>query len=156
MTPGSEAPSPPARRRLFLLFGAVTYVALLIAGLGVTSLFLDENVLDADGFGQLPGVIGVVVSTLAWAGVVAPALRRRGSIAAAVLAGVLAATGYGLGVFVTGVLVGADVAVAASAISRLVTLGFALVIAVAGVLAATGALVAVRSSGGTARWPWEK
>lgn len=158
MTTGSEAPSPPSpsRRHLYLLLGAVMYIALLIAGLGITSLFLDADVINADGFGQLPGAVGVVASTLAWAAIVAPALRGRGSLGAAVLAGVIAAAAYCLGVFVTAIVVGADLAVAASAVSRLVTLGFALVIAIAGVFAATGALVAVRSSGGTARWPWEK
>lgn len=156
MSTGS-APSPPSapRRRLLLLFGAIAYFALLIAGLGVTSLLIDEDVIDADGFGQLPGAVGVAASVAAWVAVTAPALRRRGSIGAALLAGLVAAAAYGTGVFFTGLVVGAELAVAASALSRLVTLGFLFVIAIGGVLAATGALVVARTGEGTPRWPWE-
>ena len=113
------------------------------------------------GAGLSPWAPGTVGTLLAW--VLYPLIRTPLSefvflalLASLFLAGVIAAAAYCLGVFVTAIVVGADLAVAASAVSRLVTLGFALVIAIAGVFAATGALVAVRSSGGTARWPWEK
>jgi hypothetical protein len=135
--------------------GAIVFVALSIAGLGVTSLLLDVDVIEAPGLGQLPGAVGFAAALVAWVAVLAPALRARPGVGIGVLAGIAAGAAYTAGIFVGALGVGTDVALAASVAWRLVTTGFAAVVAIAGILAATGAAVAVRTSG-RSEWPWER
>jgi len=154
--PGTaDAPDAPRRILVVLALWGGVFFALLVAGLGMTSLLLEADVIAVDGVGQAPGVVGVCAALAAWAGVTYPALRRRAGVGAAVLAGAAAGVAYVGGVVVTAIVTGTDPALAVSIAGRLVTDGFAVVVAVAGVLAAVGAVVAVRMRPGAARWPWE-
>lgn len=153
-TPGS--PASPSRRLAISAFGAVTFVALVIAGLGMLSLLTESDVIAVEGLGQVPGVVAVVVALLGWLAVIAPATRRRFGVGTALVAGLTAGLCHVLTVLVATTVSGGDPALAAGVAGRLISGGFAPVVAGAGLLAGTGAAVLRRSGSGTAQWPWEK
>lgn len=155
-TARGPAGASAARRRAVLAFAAVVFVSLTIAGLGLVSLFQDADVIEVPGLGPIPGVVGVVVALVGWALVTARLLRLRAGVAWALLAGLVAGACYPLAVLVATLFAGADPSDAAGIAGRLIVLGFAPVVAVAGLLSATGAAVAVRTGDQTPRWPWER
>lgn len=80
----SEAPESgggSVRPLTALAFTTIGFVALVIFGLGMTSLATGEDVIDTPGLGQAPGVTGVVLATAAYAAALWAAIGRsaRGS-----------------------------------------------------------------------------
>ena len=152
-----DAGASDRRRALAVLaFAAVAFVALLIFGLGVASLLLDQAVNAEPGMSQAPGIAGTVVATLGFVLVVWPALRAKGGAGRAVLAALAAAFGYVAG-FAAGALgAGSDPFRALAVAGALAVSWPPAVIAVAALVSAAGALVAVRAEPGGARWPWER
>lgn len=145
------------RRSLtILVFAAVGFAALVIAGLGVASLLLDSPVIGEPGLTQVPGILGTVLAILGFTAVTYPALRRRGSVGMALIAGLSAAAGYVLGVVVGAVISGIDPFRALGVAGALAVSWPMAVIVVAGIVAAALALVAVRAGPGAAQWPWER
>lgn len=154
--PPTDGRSDPAGASpvVVLVFGAAAFVAFAIAGLGMMSLLLDADVIEQPGLGPLPGVVGFVAAVAAWVAVMGPALRRRAGLSASIGAGLAAGAAYAAAVFVGVLFAGSDPAIAAAVAWRLVTAGFAAVVAIAGILVGTGAAVAVRTPD-RPRWPWE-
>ncbi|WP_396642341.1 hypothetical protein [Microbacterium sp.] len=154
MTDASGADRP--RSLTILAFAAVGFVALLIFGLGVIGLALDEAVIAERGLTQLPGILGTVTAIIGFMAVTYPALLRRASIGMALLAGLAAALGYVVGVAIGALISGIDPLRAFGVAAGIAVSWPMPVIVVAGVVSAAIALVAVRAGPGGARWPWER
>lgn len=91
-----STPDPLSRSRRAGAVGAgiVTDVALIIAGLGMTSLLLDEPVIATPGLGQAPGVIAVTASVVVFAAVLWGALGRARVIGTVVVSALTAFLSY--------------------------------------------------------------
>ncbi len=183
---GSTGPSQgPVRPPVALAFATMGFVALLIFGLGMTSLATGEDVIATPGLGQAPGITGVVCATLAFAGGLWAAIARAGSrtdataparraTPAAVVAGAgtsavarhpsywgaawtTAATflAYLGGVWFGAVFTGADLGAATAVVGRLATSWFGLVVAAAAFVSAWSGIALVRTRARRPRWPWE-
>ena len=138
-----------------LAFATMTFVALLIFGLGMLSLALGEDVISTPGLGQAPGIVATVLATAAFAGGLWVAVRPRRSAddatprrpsfwgAAWTTAAVFLA--YLVGVFVGAVATGADLAVAASVAGASRRPGSASVVAGAALISAWGGIALVRT-----------
>jgi hypothetical protein len=146
----------PVRPVVALVLATVGFVALLIFGFGMVSLFLNADVIEAPGLGQIPGVVGTTASVLAFAAVLGAAVFRPAptywTALWAALAGVI---GYLVGLWIAAVLMGVDAAVATAVAGRIATTWFGAVIAFAGAVAAWGGIALVRTRAERPRWPWE-
>jgi len=139
-----------------MAFAITGYVALAIFGLGITSLVTDQEVVAVPGLGQLSGVGGMTLSTLAFGGGLWAAVRRPQPSFWGVPGVVLGAfLGYLAGVWLAGLIGGADVAAATAAVGQLATSWFALVLLAAALVAAWGGIALVRTRARRPRWPWE-
>lgn len=137
-------------------FAVVGFFALLIAGFGMLSLLSGDEVLPVTGLGQVPGVVGAALATLAFAVTMWMAVRRpHPSYVAAGLAVVTTFLAYLLGVLIGAVLAGIDLARAAAAIGGFATSWFAVVLAGAALIAGWGGIALVRTRASRPRWPWE-
>lgn len=183
---GSDGPSQgPVRPPVALAFATMGFVALLIFGLGMTSLAMGEDVIASPGLGQAPGITGVVCATLAFAGGLwaaiarassrtdaaaptggaAPAAAGPGSIAGAGArhpsywgaAWTTAATflAYLGGVWFGAGFTGADLGVATAVVGRLATTWFGFVVAAAAFVSSWAGIALVRTRARRPRWPWE-
>ncbi|WP_442574696.1 hypothetical protein ACSBPH_12705 [Microbacterium sp. F51-2R] len=154
----ADRPPEHGHVRPLVALGLVTaaFGALVICGLGVTSLLLDQDVIAVPGLGQVPGVIGTIFAIGAFALVVWLAIRRpQPSYWSAALAAVVTLLAYPLGVWFGAVVTGADLAAAAGAAGAVVTSWFGLVIALAAFACAWAAVALVRTNARRPRWPWE-
>ena len=68
MSERQEPSGGPVRPGVALAFATASFIALLIFGLGMLSLFIGEDVIEAPGLGQVPGVLAVALATVAFAG----------------------------------------------------------------------------------------
>ena len=183
---GSDGPSQgPVRPPVALAFATLGFVALLIFGLGMTSLATGQDVIATRGLGQVPGITGVVCATLAFAGGLWAAIARAGrrtdaaapardpAPAAAVAAPITGAgpqhpsywgaawttaatfLAYLGGVWFGAVFTGADLGVATAVVGRLATTWFGLVVAAAAFVSAWSGIALVRTHARRPRWPWE-
>ena len=106
--PGSSGAVRPLAA---LAYATVGFVALVIAGFGMTSLLLDADVIAVPGLGAAPGALGVALATLSFAGVVWATVRTaRPSYGGSALAAVAAFLGYLAGVWFGALLAGVDLA----------------------------------------------
>ncbi|MFJ4037329.1 hypothetical protein ACIPVB_04545 [Microbacterium sp. NPDC090007] len=139
-----------------VVFAAVTFIALSIATLGVTSLVLDADVIPVRGLGPIPGVIGQLGALAAFAGVLWWGLRADPpGYLTAVPCAIGAYVGEVVGVVVGALVSGADLARGISA-SGSVALGFAgPVVALAALVAGLLGVFLVRSRSSGPRWRWE-
>ena len=157
----TQSPSGPRRGGLLrVLMGTARFIALLIFGTGMASLLTETDVITAPGFGQLPGVVGVVVATIAFIATIAPpVLRGNPRYSAAFWAAIACYLAYLAGIFVAATLGGADPALAASVVARLATFWYGPIVALSAAIAAVGVLsiTQAREHGiRGARWPWER
>lgn len=137
-------------------FATAGFVALLIAGLGMTSLLLDQDVIGVAGLGQLPGIAATVLTTAAFAASLWAALRRQHpSFSGVVVTTVVTALAYPAGVFLGALFAGADLGPATSAAAGVVLSWFGVVVAGAALVSAWGAIALVRTGASRPRWPWE-
>ncbi|WP_404431199.1 hypothetical protein LG299_13770 [Microbacterium lacus] len=149
---GSQV-SPPVA----LAFATVGYIALLIFGLGMLSLFLEQDVIEAPGLGQVPGITAVVFSTAAfalglWASVRMPHPSFIGVIwisAATVLA-------YLAGLWLAAVITGTDLGVATGVVGRIATGWFGVAIVASAAVSGWAAIALVRTRARRPEWPWER
>jgi hypothetical protein len=75
---GPPQPPPqggPIRKSYALAFATVAFIALEIAGLGMTTLLLDEDVVAASGLGPWPAIASTGLATIVFAAGLALALR---------------------------------------------------------------------------------
>jgi hypothetical protein len=153
-TPGGGG--GPIRPLVALGLALVTFVALLVCGLGVVSLVTDQDVISAPGFGQAPGVLGCVVAAAAFAGTLWASVRRpRPSFWGALWTAAATFLGYLAGVAIGALAQGADPALTASAVGHLATTWFGVVVAAAALVSGWGGIALVRTRAHRPRWPWE-
>ena len=132
------------------------FVALLIFGLGMVSLLLDQDVLGVPGLGQVPGILGTVFTTAGFALSLGLWLRRpHPSYWGAAVAALTCLLSYSFGVWFGAVFAGADLAAAVAAAGGVVTSWFGVVIAASGAICAWGGIALVRTRAQRPRWPWE-
>lgn len=139
-----------------VVFAAVVFLSLAIAGLGVTSLLLDADVIAVPGLGPLPGVVGMIVAAALFAAVLAWGLRAEPpGYLTAVPCALAAYVGEVVGIAMGALLVGADPAGGVSGAGS-VALGWpGAVIAGAGLLAGAFGVLLARARGDRPRWSWE-
>lgn len=135
----------------------VGFAALAIAGLGVTSVLLDADVIAVPGLGNLPGAAGMVCAVIAvgatvWFG----ARRRRPSYLTSAATTVGALVAYLLGVVFGGILTGVDPARTVSAAAGFATSWFAVVLMIAAFVAGWSGIALVRTGATRPDWPWER
>jgi len=156
----SSSPEPgapgPVRPLAALAYGTAGFVALVIAGLGLTSLITDAEVIAVPGLGALPGAAGLAAATAAFTTVTWLIVRvphpAYGATAAVVPAVYLA---YLAGVWLGAVVGGTDPARAAAAAGGFATSVFAVVLVAAAFVCAWAAAALVRTRASRPRWPWE-
>lgn len=159
-----------------LAFATIGFAALTIFGLGMVSLFTGEDVIATPGLGQIPGIVGVILGILAFAGGLWAAIGRSGergdAAAPSGAAGARAATrgpsfwgvawttaaaflAYIGGVWIAALVTGADLGVATGVAGRLATSWFGAVVAAAAFVSAWAGIALVRTRARRPRWPWE-
>ncbi|WP_374976984.1 hypothetical protein ACEYYH_03915 [Microbacterium trichothecenolyticum] len=159
-TDGSPGPSQgPVRPPVALAFATMGFVALLIFGLGMTSLVTGAAVIATPGLGQAPGITGVVCATLAFAGGLWAAIARAGTRHPSYwgAAWTTAATflAYLGGVWFGAVFTGADLGAATAVVGRLATTWFGVAVAAAAFVSSWSGIALVRTRARRPRWPWE-
>jgi hypothetical protein len=157
MATPSEANGGPLSPRLAVVFATVAYLALTIAGLGVTSLALDLDVIAVPGLGQAPGIVGMVLGGLVFAGSLRLGLRPpHPSFWTALVVALATVLAYAAGVFLGAVFTGADLAAAAAAAGGVAVSWFGVVVAAAAFVSAWGGVALVRTRSRRPRWGWER
>jgi hypothetical protein len=153
---GQEPHGGRVRPITALAFATASFIALLIFGLGMTSLALGEDVIATPGLGQVPGIVATASATVAFAlGLWASVRRRRPSFWGAAWTTAGAYLAYLAGVWLGAVATGADLALAASVAGRIATSWFGAVVAGAALISAWGGIALVRTDARRPRWPWE-
>jgi len=160
MSDQGAAQGGPVRPVVALALASISFVALLIFGLGMLSLALNADVIAFPGLGPIPGFGGVVVALAAFAAVLWRSLRRARaahspSYIGAAWTALACAAAYVVGVWIAVLFAAGDLAVATAVAGRLVTSWFAAVVLVAGAVAAWGGIALVRTRARRPRWPWE-
>ena len=167
-----DASGGPVRPIVALALATVSFVALVIFGLGMASLALGTDIVETEGVGQIPGIVATTLTTGAFALALWMTLRRaspsRGSAPDPRLAGARHPSFWGAlwaavacylvyvgGIWIGAVATGIDLAVAAGVAGRIATTWFGVVIAAAGAVAAWGGIALVRTRAQRPRWPWE-
>ncbi len=146
----------PVRPLVALAFTTAAFIALLIFGLGMLSLALGEDVIEAPGLGQIPGILAVALSTAAFAGSLWAAVRMPSpSFWGAAWTTAATFIGYLVGMWFGAVATGADLAVATAVAGRIATTWFGVVVAGAALVASWGGIALVRTRAQRPRWPWE-
>jgi hypothetical protein len=132
------------------------FVAVVIFGLGMTSLLLDQDVIAVRGLGQVPGVIGTIFAVGAFMlGLWLTIRRPQPSYAGAALTAVGVGLAYPLGVWFGALLQGEDLARAAGAAAGVLLSWFAVVIGASGFVCAWAGVALVRTNARRPRWRWE-
>src|SRR5690349_21796539 len=127
MSGASEPQGGGVRPVTALVFATAAFVALLICGLGITSLLTGEDVVATPGLGQVPGIAATVAATLAFAGGLWAAVRRDpAGFAGAVWTTAASYLAYVAGMWFGAVVTGADLAVAVAVAGRVATTWFGL------------------------------
>ena len=154
----ADRPPEHGHVRPLVALGLVTaaFGALVICGLGVTSLLLNEDVIPVPGLGQIPGVLGTIFAVAAFALVVwLTVSRRHASYWGSAIAAIAAVLAYPVGVWFGAVIGGEDLAAAAGAAGAVLTSWFGLVIALSAFVCAWAGVALVRTNARRPRWPWE-
>jgi hypothetical protein len=146
----------PVRPLVALGLATVSFIALLIFGLGMASLLLGAAIVEEPGLGQVPGIFATSLTIAVFALALWWGLRRPQPPYAAVLWTALAAyAAYLTGMWV-GILVASEEFATAGAVAgRIATSAFGLVVAGAAALAAWGGIALARTRTQRPRWPWE-
>jgi hypothetical protein len=133
VTGEAGSPGGPVRPLVALGLATVTFIALLIFGLGMISLALSADIVEVPGLGQLPGILATALTTAAFALALWLAMRRaQPSYWGALWTAVACYAVYVVTMWI-GVLVSSEeVAVASSVAGRIATTWFGAVVAIAG------------------------
>jgi hypothetical protein len=146
----------PVRPQVALGLATVTFIALLIFGLGMVSLVLSADIVEVPGLGQVPGIVATALTTVAfgvstWLAVHRPQPSYWGALWTALTCYLVYVVTMWLGILVAS----GEPAVASEVAGRIATTWFGAVVAVAAAIAAWGGIALVRSRSGRPRWPWE-
>ena len=121
----------------------------------MTSLLLEQDIVQTPGLGQVPGILATALTTAAFAVTLWAGLRRRHpSYSLAAWTALSCYLTYVVVVFIA-VLVAAETSVAAQVAGRIATTWFGVVIAAAAAVAAWGGIALARTRAQRPRWPWE-
>lgn len=151
MASSAQVPTPA-----LVSFASVTYLALVVAGLGFGSLIIDDDVITTTGVSLIAAYVAAGISILAFAGfLVGPARRERPSywFAGSTAIGTAAIHALTLGLaalFSTG-----DLGIVGGVLSETLTGWVAPMILVAALISSWAALAVRRTAAGRPRWPWE-
>lgn len=139
-----------------IALATITFVALLIGALGVTSLATNTDVIDTPGLTAIPGAVAVALCTAAFAVALRFALvPPHPSFVSAVWVGLAVVIAYVIGVWVAAIVTGTDVAVATSVLGRFVLGWPALIVGGSGVVTAWAVIAIARAGTSAPKWPWE-
>ncbi|MCX6500805.1 MAG: hypothetical protein NT132_00025 [Microbacterium sp.] len=157
MSTQAPPPRPPVRPAVALAFCLIGFFALIVAGLGLSSLATDTDVISTPGLGQVPGVIGVAAASIAFAGTVWGTIRRpHPSFGAAFVVVVAAWLAYVLITGIAAAVVVADIG-AGMAVTGSLAIGWpGLIVAAAALIAGWTAIALVRTRAARPQWPWER
>ncbi|MGN8026899.1 hypothetical protein [Microbacterium sp. 22242] len=137
--------------------GVVSFFALAIMGLGMLSLFSEQDIISVPRLGQLPGIVGmglaVLVFALALRGVLA---EVRPSFVSSVFLALAAALVHLGGVWGAAVSEGSGAVRATAAAGQLVLGGSSAVMVLSALIAAWVGIALRRTASRAPRWPWEK
>jgi hypothetical protein len=148
--------SGSVRPGVALAFATAGFVALLIFGLGMTSLVLDEDVIAVRGLGQVPGITGTIAATGAFALSLWIALwRQHPPLSGAAVTMIATSLAYPAGVWFGALLADAALGTAASAAGAVLLSWFEVAIAVAAFVCAWAGIALTRTRASRPRWPWE-
>ncbi|MEV8267992.1 hypothetical protein [Microbacterium sp. NPDC076911] len=140
-----------------LAFASIGYVALVIFGLGMTSLVLDQDVIAVPGLGQAPAVVGLLASLGAFALVLSGAVRQQHpSYWASATTTVAAYVSYLVALWLTALFTSSDIARATSAAVSIATTWFGAAIAASAFVCAWAGIAVMRTHASQPRWPWER
>jgi hypothetical protein len=146
----------PVRPLVALGLATVTFIALLIFALGMVSLVLNADIVEAPGLGQLPGVFATTLTTGVFALVLWLVLRtRRPHYRGALVTAVVCYLAYVAGIWLGVLVASAKLATATEVAGRIATTWFGLVVALAAAVSAWGGIALVRTRSDRPRWPWE-
>lgn len=152
----ADSSGGPVSPLVALGLATVSFVALLIFGLGMTSLALNIDIVATPGLGQVPAIVATALTVVAFGLSLWLALRRQHPSYWNALWTALACVLVYIGALWLGALIaGADLAVAASVAGRIATTWFGVVIAATAAIAAWGGIALVRTRSQRPRWPWE-
>lgn len=144
------------RPAVALAFATAGFVALLIFGLGMTSLVLDQDVIAVRGLGQVPGITGTIAATCAFAlGLWIAQRRQHPPLWGAAVTMTATALAYPAGVWFGALLSDAALGTAASAAGGVLISWFEIAIAVSAFVCAWAGIALTRTRGSRPRWPWE-
>lgn len=156
MTEPEASSGGPVRPLVALGLATVTFIALLIFALGMVSLVLNADIVEAPGLGQLPGVFATTLTTGVFALVLWLVLRtRRPHYRGALVTAVACYLAYVVGIWLGVLVASAELATATEVAGRIATTWFGLVVALAAAVAAWGGIALVRTRSERPRWPWE-
>lgn len=155
MTGRAPGEAGPVRPAVALALATVSFVALLIFGLGMLSLLLNADVVATPGLGLAPGVAATTAATVAFAAGLWAGIRRRPSYLAAVWCAAAAFLAYLGGVWFGALLAGGGPAAALGAAGAVATSWFGVVVAAVGLVCGWGGVALVRTRAARPRWPWE-
>lgn len=150
-----QAHADGVRPAVALALATVGFVALLIAGLGILSLVLDQDVIAVRGLGQVPGITGTILAVGAFGAALWASIRRRPTYIGALGCALAAFLGYVGGVLLGAAFSGSDLGAAAAAAGGVAASWFGVVVAGAGLISGWGGVALVRTHSDRPRWPWE-
>lgn len=154
MSDAPQSTGGPVRPLVAVAFATAGFVALLIFGLGMVSLLLDEDVIPAPDGGQLSGILGTTLATIAFAVALWAVVRA----ATATFWGALGTTLAAYLAYLAGVWLGATgsgPAAATSVMGSVAVSWFGLVVAAVGFVAGWAGIALVRTRAHRPEWPWE-
>ena len=156
MADEAEPSGGPVRPLVALALAVVTFIALLIFALGMTSLLFGADIVETPGLGQIPGVFATAMTIAGFTVALWLALRRpRPSFRAAVWTAATCYVVYVAALWIGVVVASGDLATATGVAGRVATTWFGLVVGLAGGVAAAGGIALVRTRSDRPRWPWE-
>ncbi|MDQ4214185.1 hypothetical protein [Microbacterium capsulatum] len=133
------------------------FFSLAIMGLGVLSLYTDQDIISVPRLGQLPGIVGMGLAVIVFALVLWRVLAElHPSFVASVFLALSAAIVHLGGVWGTAVAEGSGAVRATAAAGHLVLGGASAVIVLAALVAAWIGIALRRTAARAPRWPWEK
>lgn len=146
----------PVAPRTALVFASIGFGALLIFGLGITSLLTSSDVIAVPGLGELPGVLSVAGAVAAFAGTLWAGIRRdRPSYWTALWTAAATFLAYLLCAGIGALFAGHGITTGLAVVGQLATRWFGLVVVGTALVAAWGGIALVRTRSRRPRWPWE-
>lgn len=153
----AETPEPNRfPRGALLALSVIVFVALVIFGLGMTSLLLDQEVIATPGISPVPGAVAVAVAGIGFGVTLWAAFRAdRPTYWAALWAAVVVVLAHLASLWLTALITGTTVAVATGVVGDVLLGWVSPVIAAAAFVTAWGAVAIARTAASRPRWPWE-